>query len=70
MWVSRAAELLLRERISTHAIALQARFQASKAGEAVDQQGFDLLLEMYEERGIAHERVLALQDELGLWITI
>ena len=47
-------------------VAHQVRRTAESSGEAIDSQGFDLLLELEEERGLSTERILELQKQLGL----
>ena len=65
-WVARAAELLVKEKVSARMVALQVERAAEKAGEMVGGRAFDALLEMQAEMGVPEERILALQDALGL----
>ena len=45
---------------------LQVSREACKHGEPMSFDGFMQLLARYKERGVQKERVLALQDALGL----
>ena len=64
--MERACELLPKGKVTVEMVALQVRRAAEKSGEAVDAAGFDALLELEEERGLRAERLVKLQDELGL----
>ena len=65
-WVERACELLPKGKITVAMVAHQARRAAARNQEIIDQKGFDILLEMQEERGLSAERIDNLQDELNL----
>ena len=47
-------------------IALQVQRAAATAGDTIDQCGYDQVLEEQIELGVSEERILALQDALGL----
>ena len=64
-WVERACELLVKGKVTVPMVALQVRRAAAKSSDTIDANGFDMLLEMQEERGLRAERILELQDELG-----
>ena len=65
-WVNRACELLVKNKIQIAMVALQVRRVAQKNAESVDITGFDILLELKEERCLDVERIMELQDELNL----
>ena len=65
-WVERACELLLRGKATPRMVALQARRTAEKSGETINEQSFELLIDLEQERGLNAERIVELQLELGL----
>jgi len=65
-WVTRAMELLVKPKVSTRMVAFQVERAAVKAGESIDQSGFDAVLEEQQALNVPEERILALQDALGL----
>jgi hypothetical protein len=65
-WVNRACELLVKSKIPIDIVALQVRRVAQKNAESVDITGFDVLLELKEERCLDVERIVELQNELNL----
>jgi len=65
-WVARAMELLVKPKVNIRMVAFQVERAAAKAGETIDQSGFDAVLEEQQALKVPEERILALQDALGL----
>ena len=66
-WVERALALLTRGKLPCAVAKRQVECVAEKHGEVIDFEGWMFVLEEYETRGIATERMEALQDQLGLF---
>mmetsp|Transcript_23723 Transcript_23723/g.51151 ORF Transcript_23723/g.51151 Transcript_23723/m.51151 type:complete len:429 (-) Transcript_23723:269-1555(-) len=66
IWVMRAVRLLARGTLTPEMVALQVLREAAKTSTTIDQDSFDDCLEACGQQGIPNDRVLALQDELGL----
>ena len=65
-WVERALHMLANGKIPPAMVKTQVLLAASSESEQITFEGFMLVLELYEARGIPSERVIELQANLSL----